>query len=605
MDSIFNKSKVNLYAKIQRNLSLLKPNSTEEEIDSIFQQIPPSFYEEKENLIMICQFLGMIGRYRRQMGRITIQLFEKIMKYIKKNLSDDPSLFWNIFGSCSYFKYWMYKEGLIDVNQILMSSQSEETSLSAEYFLPEIIENDPELFHSEIKKKFPCFSSENSYSSEKVKQLKILREKHLKWLKESGDYHDESYREIEKDPIRLAIKIDDISTFQSILSHSNLSINSTISESMIEHFLRTKIEMHLIDYAANYCAFNIFNFLILNGAKIEIGILNFIIHSDNYYMIHVVESKINQIFREHAIYFAIIGWNYEFIKYIIDNYGYTFLENEEESESDNENNDQEENANQEEDKNQDENENKNQDENENQEEDLSILKIIDNTIYCYNMYFFKSILLPFLRKNPNIFENNFQIISASSLTDLSFYFTEQLINYSKKDEINPFLSKSINSLLIIAIDNNNTRAFEKLIDFQYVDPNSLFFYSCVNFANLKIIEILSHRHDFDCNYKHPLFNISILQVSMIKGNSYVLKFLFRNFPDIKLDDLCDEILYCIKLDHLLTLKILIEHMLNKYDDAKFQETIDDYIKKFPKSKRNETFAVKLLEIIDEIKKNKL
>lgn len=82
------------------------------------------------------------------------------------------------------------------------------------------------------------------------------------------------------------------------------------------------------------------------------------------------------------------------------------------------------------------------------------------------MYFFKSILLPFLRKNPNIFENNFQIISASSLTDLSFYFTEQLINYSKKDEINPIFSKSINSLLVIAIDNNNTRSFEKLIDFQ-------------------------------------------------------------------------------------------------------------------------------------------
>lgn len=109
-----------------------------------------------------------------------------------------------------------------------------------------------------------------------------------------------------------------------------------------------------------------------------------------------------------------------------------------------------------------------------------------------------------------------------------------------------------------------------------------------------MVEILSHRHDFDCNYKHPLFNISILQVSMIKGNSFVLKFLFSNFPDIKLDDLYDEILYCIKLDHLLTLKILIEHMLNKYDDAKFA-----------KSKGNETFAVKLLEIIDEIKRNKL
>ena len=42
----------------------------------------------------------------------------------------------------------------------------------------------------------------------------------FKWFEESNDSKDPSYQEIEKNQLRLAIKIDNIEKFQSILSNS-------------------------------------------------------------------------------------------------------------------------------------------------------------------------------------------------------------------------------------------------------------------------------------------------------------------------------------------------------------------------------------------------
>ena len=680
-DFFKDESKLKLYSRIQKKLCLLKANSSDDEINEIFQIIPPTFFDEKSNLIMLCQFFGMIGRYRRQMGRISIKLFEKIMKYIKRDLQNESSLLWNIFGACSYFKYWMYKEGLIDINYIIISSQADKTSLTTEYFLPEIIEHYPELFHKEIKFRFPCFSSEDSYSTEKIEELRNLRDKHLRWLKESGDYHDESYKEIEKDPIRLAIKTDDISTFQTLLSRSNLSIDSCVSESMIEHFLRIQIDMHYIDYAANYCAYKIFNFLLLNGAKMEPSMMNFVIHSDNYDMIHIVESKMNDVFRQYAMSISIIGWNFDFIKYVIENYGYEFLleteEEEEENEDDSENNetqenkenyennetqenkenyennetqenkekyenkeDNENNKKQENDENNENNEtqenkenyenkednenNKKQENDENNENDESkanlvnnidktkrdvecsesiVEKIFDDSVYCYNVRFFRSILLPFLRRNPKILNNIFDTMISSSFKDLSFSITDELIRYGTIMNNNTF-KEHINTFLIVAINNNNLKAIEKFANFPTVDHNELVFYSCVNFVDVKILEILCHQPDFDINFKHPLFRIGFIQVSMIKGNVFALNYLLEEFPDIELNDLHDEAFYSIRSNHLLALKIFLKFLIRKNEKEKFEQIIDNYKRWFTQTGVDDSYENKLYQIIDEIKEEK-
>lgn len=50
-------------------------------------------------------------------------------------------------------------------------------------------------------------------------------------------------KKLKKNPIRLAIKKDNALTFQSLLSKSNLSVNATVTESIVEHFLRVPIEI--------------------------------------------------------------------------------------------------------------------------------------------------------------------------------------------------------------------------------------------------------------------------------------------------------------------------------------------------------------------------
>ncbi|KAK8838100.1 hypothetical protein M9Y10_036052 [Tritrichomonas musculus] len=727
-----NKSTLNLYAKIQKNLSKLKPNSCDEEIQAIFNIIPSTFYDEKQNLIVLCQLFGMIGRYRRQMGRITIQLFQNIMNYIQKYLQNESSLFWNIFGSCFYFKYWMYKEGLIDIEQIILSSQSDKTSLTASYFFPEIIEHNPEFFFKDIKFRFQCFQSESSYSTDKIELLRKLREKHLTWLKKSGDYHNELYKEIEKDQLRLSIKTDDISTFQRILSQSNLPIDSFISESVIEHFLNIQFNMRLIDYAANYCSYKIFKFLLLNGAKIEPSLMNFVIHSDSYEMFHQIESKIGWVFDSIGLLFAIISWNSDFIKYIIENYGYDYLlDNEDEEEESKENNDNESKENNDneskenndneskenndneskenndneakenndneakenndneakenndnESKENNDNESKENNDNESKEnndneakenndneskenndneakenndneandnetkegndnkvneandsetndigskeedtdnavvtknqkkknlliddffefKERQIINMIDNAIYSYNFSFFKTIILPILRINPEIIAFNYQTVVMSSINDMSFYFPNEFCHFPVF--ANFLFTEEINSLLKNAIDKNYTDAVEYFIKYPLVDINELMLYACSNYANTKVIKILSTHQNFDVNYRNRASGNNAFQISMVKDNVYALKFLIENYPDMEMEDYFEEVHYCIKSKRLMTLKFFIKFLMIKNSDEKFIQIINSYKKRFIQINLYESFENCLTEIIDEIK----
>ena len=91
--------------------------------------------------------------------------------------------------------------------------------------------------------------------------------KQFRWLKESADYNVPLYKEIEKDPLRLAIKQDDIESFQQIFSKSNLSVNHQIIESLYDDFAFNNRNTLLIDFAALHGAVKIFRFLINKGAN--------------------------------------------------------------------------------------------------------------------------------------------------------------------------------------------------------------------------------------------------------------------------------------------------------------------------------------------------
>ena len=120
-------------------------------------------------------------------------------------------------------------------------------------------------------------------TTETVTKFKELRKKHLNWLLTSGDFHDPSYLEIEKNRLRLSIKLDDVESFQNILSNTNLSIDSKISESVIENFFFIPHEIPLINYVIEYNSINIFKFLIMsrkiNKKKISIGLNIFVLRT--------------------------------------------------------------------------------------------------------------------------------------------------------------------------------------------------------------------------------------------------------------------------------------------------------------------------------------
>lgn len=623
MNNLFkNEIKIKLYSKIQKGLHNLKSNASDDEIREIFTILPSNFFDEKDNLIMICQLFGMVGRYRRPMGRVVIKLFESILNIIKRDLQNESSIIWSFFGGCFYFKLWMYKEGLIDMEQIILASQNDNSSKTAEYFLPEIIQYDRELFEKEIKHKFPIFSSEESYSQESIQKLISLREKHFIWLKESGDFSHESYREIEKDPIRYAIKTDDISSFQTLLSQSNLSIDSTIQESIIENFLRVQTELHIIEYTINYNSIKIFKFLMMNGAKLNLNVIDYAIHSNNYDIIHIVESAMKEEFNKTAIRFAIISWNQNLIQYILDNCNLDFLfeseiqNQEENNKNQNVNENQEENIkNENKQKENNENPNKNdndennddnneEDENNKTPKDKLILLMIENSIFSYNFKFFKSILLPYLRNNPSFSQKFINDIIMMSFSDMSYYFPGEFIQYPGVD-INYVSPDHRTTFLLLAVEQNNSRAVEQLLKIPNIDVNgqahySPLFYSCASFKSMKIVKMISQHPNVDINFREPEFNDSSFQISMITGNVYAMKYLIQTFPNIVVDNFCEDSYFCVHYNHFMTLKIFIKYFMDKYEIGRFDSLIElckDYILN---QSQNSLLVQIFTDIVDEL-----
>lgn len=131
------------------------------------------------------------------------------MIYLKTYFQDEYSFFWNNFGYFYDFKLILYRENLISIEQIIQSVKKENSPLTVEYFLPEVIESAPEIFEKELKSMITV-----PYSRESIEKFKEIREKHFKWLHDfRGDFKSPIYKEIKKDKLRLSLKTDDIETF--------------------------------------------------------------------------------------------------------------------------------------------------------------------------------------------------------------------------------------------------------------------------------------------------------------------------------------------------------------------------------------------------------
>ncbi|KAK8845713.1 hypothetical protein M9Y10_020631 [Tritrichomonas musculus] len=549
MDVLFQDvTKISLFSQLQKKLCDLNTNSGDEEILQVIKLIPTNYLNQKDDLMVICQLFGCYSCVcSLTMKKHVFKLFDHIMNSLKANLQEESAFFWNIFGGSFYFKLWMYEEGLISIEQVILCSLKDKTMETMKYFLPEIIEKEPEIFNKELKFKF---KSENEYSQENIDKFKEKRSKHIKWIKESGDYHDSLYKEIEEDELRYSIKTDDVNTFQKILSKPELklTINSKIKESIIENILYTPGEVSLLTFAAICKATEICKFLIFSGAQICISDFSYSILNHNDEIICILKDKDKEF--DQFLLYSVFSWNFEIL-----NDSKSILKI----------------------------------------EDKDLISIIGNTLLRSNFIYFESTILPFLRKNQKFVEDNIHEILYNSILDYSGFFFKELskypninINYRNEDDIS-YLVKS-------SVDENIT-VVEKLLQNPEIDIDTPvsqfqpFFFA----QNMKIIKLFSKHPKFnidDKKYNCPTFKSWVSQ-----ENIYATEYIIENYSDFALTNIDLSLLsLCAKNCYFYIFKILLKKYLTKYKNTKTEDIIDSEFEQY-----KEEYFFEIHQIVSEAK----
>ena len=532
----FNEARIKSYAKIQALLIDLKPNSSDEEISSVIEQIPPEFLTQKEDLMIICELFANYARnYIITTKGNIIKIMERIMPQMKSLLQNESVFFWNIFGGLFTFKLWLYHEGLISIDQIISAIIKDDSPLSVEYFLPEIIEHDPELFEKEVKPNITC-----DYSPEYLRKFAELRQKHLNWLRNSNDVHDPSYREIETNDLRLSIKKDDVDTFQRILSNSSMTIDTKICESALENYTRYSSEMSFLELALPFNSINIIKFLILHDAEIPDGCDFDAVITQNAELIHLFEEKMRDRFSKFVLLDSIAAWNSDMVDYSIDNYDFKYIEEEDVDSV----------------------------------HDEIINNIINQSIVSRNFIFWEEKILPFLHHNSEYVKRNISHLIMRTFSDFTCFFTKSFMKYPNID-IN-YLEKDNNnhSFLTKAIVEKNIHAVKLLLENQSIDIN-LFAFSgytafqtaCLIFPNIEILQILSKMPSFDINKYDERYNLNAFSLSVSRKNFISMNYIINHFPENKVNNVYILIYNCVSNNSFYCTEIILKYMI-EHDNAK-------------------------------------
>lgn len=528
MDKIeLNETKINSYAKVQSLLIGLTPNSSDEEISSLFKQIPPDLLNQKEDLMMICE---LIARYAHDFSITTkgnaIKLMERLIPSIKTLLPNESVFFWSIYDDIFWMKLWLYEECIISINQIISVIFDEESTTEIEYFLPEIIEKAPELFEKEVKQNIIL-----DYSADTLQKFVELRKKYFHWLRNSNDFHDSLYKEIEKDKLRLAIKTDDIDSFQRILAHSNISIDSNIQESILEYYPRK--EMSLIQFAIHCNSIKIIKYLLMNDAKISDKMCFFHEVLRNVDIIHLLENKMKDNFANHALNASIVIWNIDLVEYSINNHGFSFIE----------------------------------ESNVDQKYDKQIINIFIQSIYSLNFIFWEKFFLPFLRNNPDFIKRNISLLICETFTDHTCFFASAFLKYPGID-IN-FVNDE-ESYLKNAISESNINAIKLLLKNPNIDINleiysgiTAFQYAVYKNKPIEILEILSKVPSIDINKIDELTEFNSLTLAAYQHNFFTFNFITNNFPNTNLVFPYMLMYSCISNNKYYCLEIVLKYFINQ------------------------------------------
>ena len=388
----------------------------------------------------------------------------------------------------------MHQEGLISINNIIQAINFSKTGNILEYFYPEIIEEEPEAYLKEYR-----FRLQKIYSDEEITEFKEKRRKHFQWLRESGDFHDPFYSEIEQDQLRLSIKHDDISKFQTIISNLNISINSKISENVYERCTDLS-DFSLIEFAVQFNAIKIFKFLVMNGAEINTHLVPFVIQQENYEMIHIVRDKLKTDFYQFSLAPSIRFWKMDILEFLIDNYYNVYMQKKEI----------------------------------NEETRQSLLTVTACTFISENFIFFEMFLIPFFIEKSSFLIENLPIITSFTLYDLSCFFFKEFIKHPNLDVNSIF--KENQCILKKAVNELNVEAVKILLKMPEIkfpeDGTSPFVIACCIDFNL---EIVHHLYEFmvEKSVSYDLQQkMQTINHCGFYGNVNALYFLIDKFPEI-------------------------------------------------------------------------
>ena len=539
--------KMKLLEEIQKKLNALNPNTTDEKIRELINQIPQSMLTQKEDLMMICELFAIYSRNNDYTNkRNSFKLFENIMIYIKAYLHNESSFFWSILGGLYYLKLWMYQEGLISIETIILEVKKDNYHAIGEYFFPEIIENEPEMFKKELKQKVNCEDS-----PECIKKFKELRQKHLKWICESGDYNDPLYSEIETDELLYTISTDNVDAFQKIIKKKSISLDSKIKGSLIQNHGLFYCEKSLLEFALIHKAFKVSKFLIMNNVEITKTIFYSVTSSRDYEMIHFVESKFPQKAPKYLLSYAIDNWDEDLTEYVFNNYNeYDFLEK--------------------------------VDAQFDLKEKKKVFNLLRSAFGYVNFSFIRSKIIPFFKNNPKFLKENINEIVDITFSEYAGYFSRKFVKHQDFD-VNYYSEKSNHTLLGSAIKRNNSIAVGILLQNERIDVNK----KCMDkfiplmtavgcFSDMKIVEMICKHPNLDVNLRDEKFGINSFELSVSRGNVYSLKYLIENFKNLEINCFGCLFLFTLKSHLRKTCQILLKYYL--VDNNSTYDEIADMIK---------------------------
>lgn len=571
MNFFEDEKKLELFEQIQMNLCSLELNTSDFQINKLIEQIPEELLNQKEDLMIICELFAIYARSHSQTKKRNIfKLFEGIMDSIKTYLYDESTFFWKIFGGLFYFKLWFYEIGLISIETIICAAKKDKLHSIAEYFFPEIIEKEPELFENEIKHEIQC-----SYSHDDIEKFKELRKKHLKWICESGDFKDPLFKEIETDPIRYSILTDDLNLFQGLISNSNFNLNSKIKESLILNSHRRYDEQSLFEFALEYNAVAISKYLILNNVEYTNGIYYSVTTSGNYELIHLIETKYPQNFPEYMIFSTISLWNSDMTEYLLNNYNFDFLEKVDNS-------------------------------NENTQK---ILNIIQSTFGYVNFEFLRHTILPFLRKNPKFVEDNINEIVNLTFTEKTGFLTKEFVKHPNFD-VNFYSEENNQSILGKCILGENLKAIEILLKDPNIDINKHaanefppLMVAVGNYSDIKVIDMICNHKDVDINKRDEGYNINSFELSVSRGNIYSCKYFIDNIQNLDVNSFGCLFFFTLKSRYLSTLRVVLNYYLNlnkkeEYENIVSQIKVFSFINEY-----KEEYLDDFKQVYDELTHN--